>query len=200
MIQHGGGGLGPAASWMQRMHMWERQPQERSAQGSLLLTGVGLKDSKLLTILGTEACSCHQTHTCSGSKSHCTQSSFLLSLLWGSPSQTSHLPLPCPPPTHWHTHPPPSPPLLPHSPLVPLTHHAALTNRNAGPRKSPPSWADLSPSTSQDMQACSWHLLCLCTPHQENVPAAAHFHHLISLYCVLEASFFLTTSPCCTRL
>lgn len=63
---------------MHRAYMWERRPEERSAQGSLRLTGVGPEDSELLTILGTEAGSCHKTHTCPGSKSCSTQSSFLL--------------------------------------------------------------------------------------------------------------------------
>ena len=76
---------------MHRAYMWERRPEERSAQGSLRLTGVGPEDSELLTILGTEAGSCHKTHTCPGSKSRSTQSSFLLVPLQGSPSRAPNL-------------------------------------------------------------------------------------------------------------
>lgn len=69
------------------MHMCESRPKQRSAQGNLWLTGVRPEDLELLTLLGAEACSCHQAHTCSGYSSPCTQSSFLLIPLQGSSPQ-----------------------------------------------------------------------------------------------------------------
>lgn len=90
-------------SQMHKMRMWEGRPKERSAQGNLWLTGVGPEDWELLTILGTEACSCHQAHTCSGCGRPCTQSSFLLIPPQGSPSQALRLPLPQHTVTHVHS-------------------------------------------------------------------------------------------------